>query len=48
MHMLTKIQKISNMGSHILINFEDYMSKIDLTAAALDEPHIDIMSRQGL
>lgn len=42
MHMLTKIQKVSNIGPQILMHFENYMSNIDIAASKLDEPTIDI------
>lgn len=43
MHMLTKIQKISNIGPHILLDFEQYMSHMDLASIPSDEPYIDIL-----
>lgn len=47
MHFLTKIQKVSNIGSQLLMGFEDYMSKIDVTASELDEPTIDILRNRN-
>lgn len=45
MHMLTRIQTISNIGSQILMNFLEYTSKTDLTADAIDGIQVDIMGK---
>jgi hypothetical protein len=45
MHMLTRIQTISNIGSQILMNFLEYTSKTDLTADAIDGIQVDIMEK---